>query len=209
MADPNRGEGAPPREVHIGKAEKKTNWFAWLALAAGILALLVALGRCGRDEEAASVVPAAVPAAEPVAPPPATTAADATPAGLSGVGPYLAGTEATPRIFAFERLTFSTGSSEVDAQNREEIAALATALRPSQSSRLRIIGYADARGPSPANTRLGKARADSVKEALVAAGVPADRLETASGGEDDPVGSNATAAGQAENRRTELVLLQR
>ncbi|MET0373427.1 MAG: hypothetical protein ABW128_04115 [Rhizorhabdus sp.] len=50
MADPNDTRGAPPREVHIEK--KRVNWLAWIAVAAGILALLLALSRCGRDETA-------------------------------------------------------------------------------------------------------------------------------------------------------------
>jgi outer membrane protein OmpA-like peptidoglycan-associated protein len=48
-----------------------------------------------------------------------------------------------------------------------------------------------------------------VKAALVAEGIAASRLETASGGETNPVDTNATSSGQAENRRTELVVLQR
>jgi outer membrane protein OmpA-like peptidoglycan-associated protein len=48
-----------------------------------------------------------------------------------------------------------------------------------------------------------------VKAALVAGGIDAARLETASGGETNPVDSNTTSSGQAENRRTELVVLQR
>ena len=56
---------------------------------------------------------------------------------------------------------------------------------------------------------LGKSRAESVKSSLVAGGIPAARIETASGGETNPVDSNATASVQAENRRTELVVLQR
>ena len=57
--------------------------------------------------------------------------------------------------------------------------------------------------------RLGKARADSVKAALVAKGIDGARIETISGGENDPVDTNATASGQAENRRTELVVIAR
>jgi outer membrane protein OmpA-like peptidoglycan-associated protein len=48
-----------------------------------------------------------------------------------------------------------------------------------------------------------------VKAALVAQGIAAERLETASGGETDPVDTNATASGQFENRRAELVVRQR
>ena len=56
---------------------------------------------------------------------------------------------------------------------------------------------------------LAQARADIVRSALTAAGVDARRIEALSGGETNPVDSNATAGGLAENRRTELVVVQR
>ncbi|WP_234387624.1 OmpA family protein [Sphingomonas sp. STIS6.2] len=208
MANNNRkGEGAPPSHIHVGKTEKKTNWLAWLALALGLLALLFALSRCGRDEPVAQVAPAAVPVAEPVAPPAPTVVA--VPAGTSTVGAYLAGSEPLPRTFVFEKLNFDTAGNIVRTEDQAEVAALIATLKQHPTSRMRVVGYADARGASDANTALGKSRADSVKASLVAGGIEADRIETASGGETNPVDSNATAAGQAENRRTELVVLQR
>ena len=44
---------------------------------------------------------------------------------------------------------------------------------------------------------------------LVAEGIEPGRIETTTGGDNDPVDSNATASGRAENRRTELVVTQR
>lgn len=207
MANDRKGDGAPPSHIHVGKGEKKTNWLAWLLLALGILALLFALSRCGRDEAVTQVAPTIVPAAEPVAP--AAPAAVAVPAGISGVGAYLGGTEALPRTFAFEKLNFDTARSEVRPVDREELAAVSAALKQHPNARIRVVGFADARGASDANTALGKARADSVKASLVATGIEAARIDIASGGESDPVDTNATSTGQAENRRTELVVLQR
>ncbi|GGE97361.1 OmpA family protein [Sphingomonas prati] len=206
MANENRkGEGAPPNHIHVEKTEKKTNWLAWLALALGLLALLFALSRCSADERVAQVAPAAAPVTEPAA----VTPTVAVPAGTAAVGRYLAGNEALPRTFVFEKLKFDTAASALRPVDQAEVSAIGTALQQHPTSRIRIVGYADARGASEANVALGKSRADSVKAGLLASGIAADRIETASGGENDPVDSNATAAGQAENRRTELVVLQR
>ncbi len=46
----NQRDGVPPKQVHVSKGEKKTNWLAWLSLAAGVLALLFALGNSERDD---------------------------------------------------------------------------------------------------------------------------------------------------------------
>lgn len=206
MADPHNTDSAPPRSIHIEK--KKINWLAWIALAAGILALLLALGRCARDETVA-VVPAASPTpTEVVATTPGAASATAL-LGTSGLGGYLNGTEAAPRTFQFEQLTFDTAKSTLRSGDTQEVATIATVLKQYGNTRVRIAGYADARGPAAANVALGKARADAVKAGLVAQGIDAARIATVSGGETDPVDTNATTAGQAENRRTELVVTSR
>ena len=202
----NPKDGAPPREVHV-EAKKETNWLAWLALAAGLLALLYALSQWNRGP--AIVV---TNTTESVV----TNGSDAMMADTSttvmntgGLGAYLGGTEATPRTFTFETLNFDSAKSDIRAADQAELAAIAASLKQYGTTRIRVAGYADARGASTANAALGKARADSVKAALVKAGIDASRIEAASGGETDPVDTNATAGGQAENRRTELTVLSR
>jgi outer membrane protein OmpA-like peptidoglycan-associated protein len=206
MADPRRTDEGAPRSIHIEK--KKPNWLAWIALAAGILALLFALSRCGRDETVAvAPAPSSTPT-EVVATTPGATSATAL-VGTSGLGGYLSGTEAAPRTFQFEQLTFDTAKSTLRPGDAQEVATIAAVLKQYGNTRVRIAGYADARGPAAANVALGKARADAVKDGLVAQGIDAARIETVSGGEADPVDTNATTAGQAENRRTELVVTSR
>lgn len=202
-----------PSHIHIEK-KKGVNWLSWLLLALGILALLLALSRCNRDEQA--VAPA---------PPPTTVASEetdgavvaATPnagtsaavAGTSGLGTFLAGSEPAPRTFQFEKLNFDTAKSAVRAADAAEIDEVAATLNQYPNARIRIAGYADARGAEPANMALGKARADAIKAALVGKNIDASRIETVSGGENDPVDSNATASGRFENRRTEVVVTAR
>jgi len=212
MAEPgdNRPEGAP-RHIHIEK-DKKFNWLPWLLLALGILALLFALSRCNRDDTvAATPAPTATPSAttgEVVATTPNAAGSTAL-AGTSALGGFLAGSEAAPRTFTFEKLNFDSAKSEVRAADAAEVNQVAATLKQYKTARIRIAGYADARGPDAANLALGKARADAIKTALVAQGVDAGRIDTVSGGEKDPVDNNATASGRFENRRTELVVTAR
>ncbi len=203
--DDGKPDGAPSH-IHIEK--KSFNWLPWLLLALGILALLFALSRCNRDDSAA-VAPAPAAGSNEVVAATPNAAGSAALAGTSGLGTYLAGTEAAPRTFTFEKLNFDTAKSDIRAADAAEIDEVAATLAQYPSARIRIAGYADARGDDAANMALGKARADSVKTALVARKIDAARIETVSGGETDPVDSNATPGGRFENRRTELVVTAR
>ena len=205
-------DGAPSH-IHIEK-KKGVNWLPWLLLALGLLALLVALSRCNRNE--ATVAPAAAPSPAGTAiangsvvatTPNAATSAAA--AGTSALGTYLGGSEPTPRTFTFEKLNFDTAKSAIRPADAAEVDQVAQTLQRYPNARIRVAGYADARGAEPANMALGKARADAIKAALVAKGIGASRIETVSGGEADPVDTNATAQGRFENRRTELVVTAR
>ena len=209
MAGPNDHKDGAPSHIHIEKG-KGFNWIPWLLLGLGLLALLFALSRCNRDEPVA-VAPAPAPTAAPtevVAATPNAGKSDAL-VGTSGLGTYLAGTEALPRTFTFEKLNFDTAKSDIRAADAAEVNDVAATLGKYPTAKVRIAGYADARGNDAANMALGKARADSVKNALVAKGVDAGRIETVSGGETDPVDTNATPGGRFENRRTELVVTAR
>ena len=215
MADPNdtRPDGAP-RHIHVERDEKKGfNWLPWLLLALGLLALLFALSRCGKGEQAA-VAPisndTAVVSNDTAVVAQTPNAGGATALnGVSGLGTYLGGTGATPQTFTFEKVNFDSAKSAIRPADQAEIDQVAGVLKQYGNAKIRIAGYADARGSEPANVKLGKDRADAVKAALVAKGIDAGRIETATGGETDPVDTNATATGRFENRRTELVVTAR
>jgi outer membrane protein OmpA-like peptidoglycan-associated protein len=68
-------------------------------------------------------------------------------------------------------------------------------------------GYTDGIGSVPYNLKLSDRRANAVRDWLVKCGISAKRLTTKGFGKSDPVASNATAEGRAQNRRTELVVV--
>ncbi len=206
MADPTdskRTDGAPPSHIHIEKG-KPVNWLAWLALLLGLLALAYLLLRHRGEERTTTTVATTTAPADG-----ASAIATTTTASVGVLAPYLAGNEATPRTFAFDTMHFATASSELTAADRSTVEQVAGVLGKYPSAKVKVVGYADARGSSAANSKLGQDRADAVKAALVGKGVTGANVATGTGGANDPVDTNTTASGQAENRRTELVIVSR
>ncbi len=72
-----------------------------------------------------------------------------------------------------------------------------------------VAGYTDSKGTDEYNQKLSERRADIVYKYLTSHGIDASRLEGPIGhGESNPIGDNATDAGRAQNRRTELQVQQ-
>ena len=73
-----------------------------------------------------------------------------------------------------------------------------------------IEGHTDSKGTNEYNMKLGLRRAENAKRSLLELGMPVDRIKgTASKGEEEPVASNETEAGRAQNRRIEFKLSKR
>jgi OOP family OmpA-OmpF porin len=67
-----------------------------------------------------------------------------------------------------------------------------------------ITGHTDSLGDSDANKRLGKERANMVKEILIDMGASPGQLITYSQGEEQPIADNSTPEGREKNRRVEI-----
>lgn len=74
--------------------------------------------------------------------------------------------------------------------------------------RLSLTGHTDNIGAEDYNDRLGLRRAQSTKDYLVSKGFPADRINISSSGESEPVATNESDAGRAQNRRTEIDVIE-
>lgn len=102
-------------------------------------------------------------------------------------------------------IRFEEGSARIDAASGELVAEVAAALRPCLGSIIAITGHTDASGPEPGNLALSRERADAVRLALVAQGIPADGLRASGLGSRSPVeGLEPT---DPANRRIEFAVL--
>ena len=102
---------------------------------------------------------------------------------------------------------FASGKSELLPSATSRLTQVAEALAAGDPGAHFIVeGYTDSTGRAEFNQQLSEARAQAVREFLVEHGVAADRIESRGLGETQPVASNATAEGRANNRRVEIVI---
>ncbi len=103
-------------------------------------------------------------------------------------------------------IRFESGRSVIDADSAGLLDRLIeTALR-CPSANIEIAGHTDGDGEDAYNQALSEKRAQSVVDYLVKAGLPADRFAAVGYGSTQPIASNETDEGKAQNRRIEFVV---
>jgi len=113
-------------------------------------------------------------------------------------------------------ILFTTGNSTLSSSAKSALSQFANSvLNQNRDMDVAIYGYTDNQGwknstaaqSQQKNLNLSQERAQSVSTYLLSCGVTGTQVKSVTGmGEADPVASNDTAAGQAQNRRVEVYL---
>ncbi|QKJ85032.1 OmpA family lipoprotein [Paramixta manurensis] len=103
-------------------------------------------------------------------------------------------------------VTFDSNSSTLKPAGANTLTGVAMVLKEYPKTAVNVIGYTDSTGTRELNMRLSQQRADGVGSALITQGVAANRIRTSGAGPDNPIATNTTEAGKAQNRRVEITL---
>ncbi|MGD1841254.1 MAG: OmpA family protein [Thermonemataceae bacterium] len=110
--------------------------------------------------------------------------------------------------FVTRGILFDVNSDKIKGESYGTLKDIAQVLSENPTVRVKIIGHTDADGEEQTNLQLSQKRAEAVKQALSKEfNITTERMETSGKGESEPVDSNDTAAGKANNRRVEFVKL--
>ncbi len=110
--------------------------------------------------------------------------------------------------FRFNNLNFASGSATISGTSGAEVDNLAAILNAYTDVKVSVEGYTDSKGNPTSNQTLSQSRADAVKTRLISKGIAADRIMTKGFGAANPVATNDTPEGRAENRRIEVVIVK-
>lgn len=103
-------------------------------------------------------------------------------------------------------VNFGFDSSDLTSAAKANLDKLAQVLKNNMDTNINIYGHTDSKGTDAYNLSLSERRAAAVKNYLVSQGVSASRMFTMGVGEREPIASNDTDAGRAENRRVEFAI---
>lgn len=118
---------------------------------------------------------------------------------------YRKGDDVLIRLQGFD---FPPGKYQIDSRNYPLLNKIVAAIGHFPEASVRITGHTDSQGSDELNLRLSSARAESVLQFLTTVGgIASKRLEAEGMGEKEPVASNETAEGRAQNRRIDVLIM--
>jgi len=120
-------------------------------------------------------------------------------ATVARVGEGIAVTFESGLLFAFD-------SDQILPTAGTNLTELAKSLQRYPDSQLLIVGHTDSKGDDAYNQRLSERRSAAAAAYLAAQGVDRSRLAASGKGESEPIATNDTDAGQAQNRRVEVAI---
>lgn len=126
---------------------------------------------------------------------------------MAGTGVEVVREGDTIRLQAPENITFDTNRADIRPQFQPVLEQLAQSIRQYPGTVVQVEGHTDATGAAAYNQTLSENRAASVRSYLIQRGVEANRLIAVGYGMTRPIADNNTAAGRAQNRRVEILIV--
>ena len=109
-------------------------------------------------------------------------------------------------IISLSGVLFESGGATLSRLAEQRLETVARALAAYPDRPIVVEGYTDSQGNEDKNQQLSQRRAEAVREYLQQHGIDAQRLRAVGKGEADPVASNDTVEGRANNRRVEIIV---
>lgn len=125
---------------------------------------------------------------------------------LAGTGVVVTNAGNHLQVILPESVTFPTGSAVVNPGFLPALREMARSLLTYPNSTVLVVGHTDTVGTAAFNRQLSVDRASAVARILIGYGVSNNRISYAGRGFDQPIASNATSSGRAQNRRVEVLI---
>jgi len=135
---------------------------------------------------------------------------DGVPAPVAQAAPAPAAPVVAPavqRVVLNADTFFDFDKAVIKTEGRQVLDQVAAQVAQLNLETLIATGHTDSTGPAAYNQGLSERRANAVKAYLVDKGIPTDRIYVEGKGASQPIASNATREGRAQNRRVEIEIV--
>ncbi len=112
------------------------------------------------------------------------------------------------KTFVLDDCNFETGKATLEPESFTVLDELVAYLNRKVDEKIELGGHTDNVGSAAANLKLSDERANAVRNYLLAKGVDESRVTAKGYGMSVPIADNKTEEGRAQNRRTEVKILQ-
>ena len=106
-------------------------------------------------------------------------------------------------------ITFDSNDANIKPAFQPVLNSIAKVINKYSKTMVQVNGYTDSTGSAATNNSLSLMRANSISNYLRLRGVNGNRIVSNGYGSSNPIASNATAVGREQNRRVEIVLINR
>ena len=113
---------------------------------------------------------------------------------------------ASGNSITLNNLYFDYDSDKILPNSYAEIQRLMLFLKQNKNIKIKIVGHTDNQGSNAYNLDLSRRRAEALMNALIQKGISADRLIAEGKGSTQPITTNDTEEGRAQNRRVEVII---
>jgi OmpA-OmpF porin, OOP family len=207
--------GSPAIRRVAGPDPERKGWLAPLVLLGALMLIAIPLLRAMRrpaiHPQALRNLPteALSPATIRLALPSGQSLTVARGSAAYQLASFLGGSDATPARFTLSPMNFEFATAQLTPESMATVDEVAAILHAYPTATIRVESYTDGVGTAAANLDLSRDRSETVKGLLGGKGIDPTRVTTAGLGQENPIASNETESGRAQNRRTDIVVTAR
>jgi outer membrane protein OmpA-like peptidoglycan-associated protein len=128
------------------------------------------------------------------------------PAGPAGIAGVQGAPGAAAAWTSFKNFLFDFDKSDIRANDMSEVSDIAAYVKQNPSTKVGIDGHTDPRGTDKYNQALSERRVNAIRDALIKAGVPADKILTGAFGESRLICNQSTEECWQRDRRVEVLI---
>ena len=107
---------------------------------------------------------------------------------------------------SFFLVTIAINSAELSDEGKAAVQPIVEVLQTYPQSAVNIVGHTDSTGAAEYNMMISKKRAAAVAAYIEEQGIDSSRITASGEGEENPIASNDTVQGRAQNRRVEATI---